>query len=102
MGFHRGSLLPPLTFRASAPVTATILRMPLAIASSETITKGPAWLEFCKCLWKEPRKTHKKRELQVHLSSQQGSAWKQENHPAREMQQSVGTGKKPNLAAKSK
>lgn len=51
-----------LTFRASAPVTATILRMPLAIASSETITKGPAWPEFCRCLWEEPRKSRKKRE----------------------------------------
>lgn len=48
------------------------------------------------------KQTHNKRELEVHLSSQQESAWKQENHPAREMQQALGTGRKPNLAAKSK
>lgn len=39
-----------LTFWASAPVTATMRRMPLAMASSETMTNGAAWLEFCRWL----------------------------------------------------
>lgn len=39
-----------LTFCASAPVTATMRRMPLAMASSETMTNGAAWPEFCRWL----------------------------------------------------
>ena len=41
----------PLTFWASVPVTATMRRMPLAMASSETMINGAAWLEFCRWLW---------------------------------------------------
>lgn len=39
-----------LTFWASAPVTATMRRIPFAIASSETMTNGAAWPEFCRWL----------------------------------------------------
>lgn len=39
-----------LTFWASAPVTATMRRIPLAMASSETMTNGPTWAEFCRWL----------------------------------------------------
>lgn len=46
------------------------------------------------------KQTHNKGKLQVHLSSQQDSAGKAENHPAREAQ--PGTDRKPNLATKSR
>lgn len=65
LDFKMIPLLSPLTFSASAPVIATILRMPLAIASSEVITKGPAWLEFCRCLWKEQTWAPKVRWLKI-------------------------------------
>ena len=45
-----GNRLLQYTFSASSPVTTTIRRMPLAMASSEAITKLPMWPLFCKCL----------------------------------------------------
>lgn len=50
---------PPPTFWASAPVTATMRRMPLAMASSETMTNGEAWPEFCRWLQTTPTTAHR-------------------------------------------
>lgn len=55
----RKELPPPPTFWASAPVTATMRRMPLAMASSETMTKGEAWPEFCRWLQTTPTTAHR-------------------------------------------
>ena len=50
--FHKGatSLLPSLTLKASLPVRATILRMPLEMASSVTRANEPMWPALSKWL----------------------------------------------------